>query len=85
MINPVLYTKEKRPDQSMECAVGNFHIRNGATLWRINFGNFLFFVWVFNEEFKASFLRPCKDSLQIIIFSTNEAYTFWWIVVRTDI
>lgn len=31
-------TKEKRPDQSMECAVGNFHIRNGATLWRINFG-----------------------------------------------
>ena len=40
MVNPILYTKEKRPDQSMECAVGNFHIRNGATLWRINFGNF---------------------------------------------
>jgi len=38
MVNPILYTKEKRPDQSMECAVGNFHIRNGATLWRINFG-----------------------------------------------
>jgi len=31
-------TRVKRPDQSMECAVGNFHVRNGATLWRINFG-----------------------------------------------
>lgn len=31
-------TEAKRPDSSMECAVGNFHVRNGATLWRINFG-----------------------------------------------
>ena len=31
-------TESKRADNSMECAVGNFHVRNGATLWRINFG-----------------------------------------------
>ena len=31
-------TRVKKPDNSIECAVGNFHIRNGATLWRINVG-----------------------------------------------
>lgn len=31
-------TKVKRADGTVECSVGNFHIRNGATLWRINFG-----------------------------------------------
>ena len=31
-------TRAKKPDGTVECSVGNFHIRNGATLWRINFG-----------------------------------------------
>lgn len=31
-------TNVKKTDQSIECAVGNFHVRNGACLWRINFG-----------------------------------------------
>lgn len=31
-------TRVKKPDKSIECAVGNFHVRNGATLWRINVG-----------------------------------------------
>lgn len=29
---------EKRPDGSTACAVENFHVRNGAVLWRVNFG-----------------------------------------------
>lgn len=33
-------TRAKKPDGTVECSVGNFHIRNGATLWRINFGEF---------------------------------------------
>ena len=35
-------TRAKKPDGTVECSVGNFHIRNGATLWRINFGKFYF-------------------------------------------
>ena len=34
-------TRAKKPDGTVECSVGNFHIRNGATLWRINFGKFI--------------------------------------------
>ena len=56
-------TESKRPDNSMECAVGNFHVRNGATLWRINFGiQFLSrkLTVKFLSEYSSKFASRCQ-------------------------